>query len=178
PRSRRSARFCPSARTARRSATRTMTGTPWRATSCSTPRRSSATASAQRALRRKSSRSSRSSRADERNPKPIALGAAVSCRLVEALDEQAAIAGDHALRRDVVDVGGELHVVERRSVATRFLEQERECSRRVAEPALPRHYREADVPEHMRRQLGGARLPAEADDAAEFAVPHPSPVAG
>ena len=54
---------------------------------------------------------------------------------------------------------------------------ERHRAGRVASPSLPRHNRVADVPKARRWQGLGARLPADADVAAEFAVPNPEVVA-
>ena len=47
----------------------------------------------------------------------------------------------------------------------------------VASAPLPRHDRESDVTEHVRREVVGAGLPAKTDRAAELAVPHPPVVA-
>src|SRR4030088_2158317 len=63
---------------------------------------------------------------------PQALGAAISGRLVEPLDPASAIRLDHALRRDVRDVGRQLHIWQ--PFSKRFGEDVRQRLRGVAEP--------------------------------------------
>ena len=59
-----------------------------------------------------------------------------------------------------------------------LVEEKAERAGGVAAAALPGDDRVADVAEDVRRQLGGAGLPAEVDRAGELAVPDPAGEAG
>src|SRR5580704_14115340 len=93
------------------------------------------------------------------NPKAQPLGAAIDGRLREALDKVAAIAHDHALRRQVAGSRGQLDI--RKSLPSRKGQKERQSARSIATLALLRHDRKPNVTEAMRRQIRRSRLPSQ-----------------
>src|SRR5512143_3393515 len=97
-------------------------------------------------------------------------------RLREALVEHTAVRLDHALRGDVRGIRRDLDEAE--PLRARVRQHVAQCLRRVAAALLRGQHRVADVTEARWRQRLGARLPAKADRAAEFAVPHPHPEPG
>ena len=96
--------------------------------------------------------------------------------LDELLDENPAIGEDHALRADVVGIGGDLDVLQ---PAVRHIAQDHaERQGGVAAAALPRHDRVSRCGQARGRKLVRAVLPAKADRSAEFAIPHPAAISG
>src|SRR5687768_433184 len=100
-----------------------------------------------------------------------ALCAAVHSRFAEASDQAAAVRLDHALRREIIAVRGQLDVREPLSLCVR--KQQLQRAGRVTASAFPRDYRVADVAETVFRKRHRARLPPESNTAAELAVPDP-----
>jgi len=92
--------------------------------------------------------------------------------LDEPLDQMAAVGGDHPLRRQVVDIRGQLDPAQ--APCARLGQDQRQRRRGVSLALLPRDYRVADVAQAGRRQVLGPVAPAKADRAAEVVVPDPA----
>ncbi|GLS40107.1 hypothetical protein GCM10010869_57040 [Mesorhizobium tianshanense] len=88
-------------------------------------------------------------------------------------DEPTAIGHHYLLRWQIIRFGGDLD--KSQAERPRLAEHQPQRLGRIATPPLPWHHRIAEMAEHMRRQLGGAALPAKADRAGGFTVPDPAP---
>src|SRR5436853_7258425 len=91
--------------------------------------------------------------------KANAWHASVLRRLGESLDEHATVLGDHPLRREIVDIRGDLDIPQSRLRAC-LSHQQTQRLRRITAAVLPRHDGISDVSEARRRQRLGAVLPA------------------